>query len=220
MVSRRQDATETRDAALDIAERLVQLRGFNGFSYADIATELGVTKAALHYHFPGKAELGETLIDRYASRFRDALAAIDADGIPAPDKLRAYCAIYLGVLRAHRMCLCGMLAAEYDTLPPPMRAAIAEFFDDNERWLAGLLEGGRASGDLAFVEPARQAAQTVVATLEGAMLVARPRRDASILEAAVVHLLAAFAPSTAQSRRRPPRRSVRGQPDAGRSVRP
>jgi AcrR family transcriptional regulator len=47
---------------LDVAERLVQTRGFNGFSYADVAGELGVTKASLHYRFPGKAERGEALI--------------------------------------------------------------------------------------------------------------------------------------------------------------
>jgi TetR/AcrR family transcriptional repressor of nem operon len=57
--------TGTRGRILDTAERLVQTRGFNGFSYADVATELGVTKASLHYHFPGKAELGEALVARY-----------------------------------------------------------------------------------------------------------------------------------------------------------
>ena len=47
--------------------RLVQVTGFNGFSYADIAAELQLTKAALHYHFAGKAELGEALLARYAA---------------------------------------------------------------------------------------------------------------------------------------------------------
>ena len=48
----------TPERILDVAERLVQLRGFNDFSYADIARELGITTASLHYHFPSKAELG------------------------------------------------------------------------------------------------------------------------------------------------------------------
>jgi len=47
-----------------VAERLVQVRGFNGFSYADIAAELHITKASLHYHFATKADLGEALIAR------------------------------------------------------------------------------------------------------------------------------------------------------------
>src|SRR2546423_12723395 len=93
---------------LDVAERLVQSRGFNGFSYADVASELGVTKASLHYHFPGKAELGESLISRYAARFAAALAAIDEARADAPTKLEAYAQLYADVLGGERMCLCGM----------------------------------------------------------------------------------------------------------------
>ena len=62
MAERRENG-DTPSRILDVSERLVQQRGFNGFSYADVAAELGVTKASLHYHFPGKAELGEALID-------------------------------------------------------------------------------------------------------------------------------------------------------------
>ena len=65
--------SQTSERILDIAERLVQTRGFNNFSYADIASELGITTASLHYHFPGKAELGHALITRYAQRFSQAL---------------------------------------------------------------------------------------------------------------------------------------------------
>src|SRR5690349_9020865 len=107
----------TAERILDTAERLVQLRGFNGFSYADVASELEITKASLHYHFRGKGELGEALIVRYGDRFVDALAEIDAGPGDAQARLRAYTQLYGRVLREHRMCLCGMLAAEYQTLP-------------------------------------------------------------------------------------------------------
>jgi TetR/AcrR family transcriptional repressor of nem operon len=68
-VSRLKKQPTTAQRILDIAEGLVQTRGFNNFSYADIATELGITKASLHYHFPGKAELGQAIVARYAKRF-------------------------------------------------------------------------------------------------------------------------------------------------------
>src|SRR3954447_3499354 len=113
----KRDSTETNDTAariLDIGERLVQVRGFNGFSYADVANELDLTKAALHYHFPGKAELGIALITRYAGRFMAALATIDALHDPRAE-LEAYAQVYLNVVDDQRMCLCGMLAAEYQT---------------------------------------------------------------------------------------------------------
>jgi TetR/AcrR family transcriptional repressor of nem operon len=175
---------------LDVAERLVQLRGYNGFSYADVAAEVGVTKASLHYHFPGKAELGEALINRYARRFGEALQAIDLDGGDVHAKLAAYAALYASVLREHRMCLCGMLAADYETLPPTMRDAVVRFFDENEAWLERILEQGQAQGALRYPGRARDQAQLIVSTLEGAMLTARPYGDPERFQAAAHRLLA------------------------------
>ena len=129
----------TAERILDIAERLVQTRGFNNFSYADIATELGITTASLHYHFPGKAELGQALITRYAERFAEALSQIDRDLPDAHGRLEAYARLYADVLHGKRMCMCGILAAEYQTLPKPMRTEVIRFFDDNQRWLAEVL---------------------------------------------------------------------------------
>jgi len=190
--------TGTAERILDVAERLVQVRGFNGFSYADVSSELGISKASLHYHFAGKAELGEALIRRYAGRFVDALLAIDSQEADAPAKLQAYADIYADVLRDRRMCLCGMLAAEYETLPEPMRDAIVGFFDANEDWLAGVVEQGREEGSLQVDGPVKDEAQTIVSGLEGALLVARPYGDVARFEAAATRLLkslAAAAPS-------------------------
>jgi TetR/AcrR family transcriptional repressor of nem operon len=182
--------SSTRTRVLDAAERLVQTRGFNGFSYADVAAEVGVTKASLHYHFPGKAELGEALIARYAERFTAQLARIDGEGRAPSERLAAYAGLYADVLRQERMCLCGMLAADYETLPLPMRDAILHFFDDNQAWLREVMEQGRADRTMAFDGTADDGAQTILGGLEGAMLVARPYRDVGRFEAAAARLIA------------------------------
>ena len=183
------DRPETATRILDVAERLVQLRGFNGFSYADIAAELDITKASLHYHFAGKAELGRALIERYAERFTAALEAIDQHETDPIAKIRAYEAIYADVLSERRMCLCGMLAAGYDTLAEPMQQAVIEFFDANEAWLTRVLEEGQESGKIKLNGPAREAAQVIVSGLEGAMLIARPYDDVQRFNAAAARLL-------------------------------
>lgn len=188
----RSDAGDTATRILDIGERLVQVRGFNGFSYADVASELGMTTAALHYHFPGKAELGRALIERYTLRFLDALAEIDERIPDASDKLDAYAALYAGVLRGQRMCLCGMLAAEYQTLPDPMRAAVISFIDANEAWVERVLSDGRQAGSIALAGPASDAARLIVSGMEGAMLVARPYGDLARFDTAAEGLLAGF----------------------------
>ena len=168
---------DTAERILDVAERLVQLRGFNGFSYADVAAELDITKASLHYHYPGKAELGVALLNRYTERFAAALDAIDENTAEPLAKLHAYSELYLEVLRGQRMCLCGMLAAEYRTLPDAMQQAVLSFFDINEVWLARVLETGRADGTLRFDGTAEEAARMIIGSLEGAMLIAQPRDD-------------------------------------------
>jgi TetR/AcrR family transcriptional repressor of nem operon len=188
--TRQKREPRTAERILDIAERLVQTRGFNNFSYADIAAELGITKASLHYHFPGKAELGQALVDRYAQRFFAALTRIDQDLPNARAKLEAYTGLYADVLRGKRMCMCGVLAAEYQTLPEPMRVAVIAFFDENQRWLADLLGQGSADGTLTVNGAVDDLAQNILSTLEGAMLVARPYGDLARFNAAAGQLLA------------------------------
>jgi TetR/AcrR family transcriptional regulator, transcriptional repressor for nem operon len=162
---------------LDVAEKLAQTRGFNGFSYADIAEQLLVTKASLHYHFPSKERLGCALIERYALTFDAALAAADRECETAREKLRRYAELYAAVIRENRICLCGMLAAEYATLPESMQRALRSFFDSNERWLTIVLGAGRRSGELSFDEPPRDRARLLVAVLEGALMLARTYSD-------------------------------------------
>ena len=185
-------SSSTASRVLDTAERLVQVRGFNGFSYADIAAELQITKASLHYHFATKADLGEALIARYAARFFAALDAADRAGASAPAKLSAYAKLYADVLSQQRMCLCGMLAAEYPTLPGPMQSAVLDFFDHNEAWLQAVLEQGRSDGTLEFTCPARDTARMIISGLEGAMLVTRPYGDAGRFQVAADSLLASL----------------------------
>jgi TetR/AcrR family transcriptional regulator, transcriptional repressor for nem operon len=195
---------DTATRILDVAERLVQIRGYNGFSYADVAAELGITKAALHYHFASKAELGRALMARYADRFAEALQVVDGQTTDAPARLDAYAALYLEVLRDQRMCLCGMMAAEYATLPVAMQAIVVRFFEDNEQWLVRVLEEGRGSGSLAFAGSSRDMARVIVSGLEGAMLVTRPFGDIARFQTTANGLLAALrAPVRTEGRRRP-----------------
>jgi TetR/AcrR family transcriptional regulator, transcriptional repressor for nem operon len=204
------EKADTAAQILDVAERLVQVRGFNAFSYADVAAELSITKAALHYHFAGKAELGEALMTRYAARFAEALAAVESRVKDAPARLDAYADLYLDVLREKRMCLCGMLAAEYQTLPAPMQETVVRFLADNEVWLTGVLEQGREERTLQFEGSPGDVARLIISSLEGAMLVARPFGDISRFQTVARHVLAGLRPHPPEPARR--RARSRGTP--------
>ena len=189
-----QEGTDTASQILDVAEKLVQVRGFNAFSYADVGGELGITNAALHYHFPTKSALGEAVIARYAIRFMGALTEID-ESVPDPlRKLDAYADLYAEVLRSRRMCLCGMLAADYETLSGGMQGAVTDFFEKNEQWLAAVLQQGRDEGVLNFPGSPLEEARSMVGGLEGAMLIARSFGDIGRFQSATSHLLGALRP--------------------------
>jgi TetR/AcrR family transcriptional repressor of nem operon len=200
--------TRAATAILDVAEKLAQTRGYNGFSYADIAAHLGVTKASLHYHFRSKAELGRALIERYGRIFGAALDAIDRQTQAPQAKLRRYVELYNSVLSNERMCLCGMLAAEYATLPKPMQEGLKGFFDANERWLSTVLEEGLRTKAFAFKQSAKERAWLILGALEGAMLVARSYGEPRRFMAAAASVLADLRTRRRSVPRRTPLRST------------
>ncbi len=186
-------AAGTSTRILDAAERIVQMRGFNAFSYGDIADELHITTAALHYHYPRKAELGQALITRYAARFSQRLRALDVGETAAPAKLDGYIELHAEVLRQGRMCLCGMLAAEYQTLSPAMQAAVREYFDLNETWLGRVLEQGQAESSIRLRGTVKHTAAMIVSGVTGAMLVATAYGDVERYLSAATSLIAALS---------------------------
>lgn len=195
----------TADRILDVAERLIQTKGFNAFSYADIAAELVITKASLHYHFATKATLGLRLVERYTSNFESALRAIDDRDQASVAKLRAYAALYEGVLRKGRMCLCGMLAADFETLSNETHTRLHAFFDMNEAWLAEVLEAGRSAKQLQFRGSGLDEARYIVSGLEGAMLIARSYGDPARLSATAARIIASLVVT------KPSKRAARGK---------
>jgi TetR/AcrR family transcriptional regulator, transcriptional repressor for nem operon len=176
--------TDTRTALLDAAQKLTQTRGYNGFSFRDLAHLIGIKTASIHYWFPTKGDLGRELMSRYRKEFAVALADIESRTPDAKRRLKAFVELFRTTLRTgNRMCLCGMLAVEYATLPQAVQKEIEEFFDDCERWLTRILEEGREAKAFAFEGDAQNSARVLFASLEGAMMVARAFEDESRLAA-------------------------------------
>jgi TetR/AcrR family transcriptional repressor of nem operon len=98
------------------------------------------------------------------------------------------------------MCLCGMLAAEYRTLPDAMRIAVVAFFDSNEQWLEKVLREGRKRGELTFTGSARDVARAMVSALEGGMLTSRPYSDPQRFRATARQMIKRLANPAAGAR--------------------
>ena len=152
-------ARDTAARILDVAERLVQTAASTASATPTSPPSSSITKASLHYHFASKAELGEALIARYAARFAAALADDRRARPPTPRaKLDAYAGLYADVLRDQRMCLCGMLAAEYQTLPEPMRDAVIALLRRQRGLARGVLTRDGRTGRCGSPVPGRDGA--------------------------------------------------------------
>ena len=168
---------EMREHILASAQRLVQRRGFNGFSYADIADEVGIRKASLHHYFPSKTDLGLALVDEYSARFGSELLRISRLSLAADASLGAYVALYRAALEADRMCLCGMLASDALTLNAAMLPGLKRFFVSNTEWLTEVLAAGKSQGVFALSGAAADHARMFLSALQGALLIARATGD-------------------------------------------
>ncbi len=176
---------DTRRELLDLAETLVRTRGYNGFSYRDLAEQIGIKTASIHYHFPTKGDLGEALIENEREVFARNLAQLDAAEKDPRRRLERFIQLFQASTIGcdNRMCLGAMLAVEQETLPDAVGQAVRRLFADNEDWLAKLLEEGRKTRQFRFKGSADVAARSLFSSLEGALLTARAFHDTGRFEA-------------------------------------
>lgn len=167
----------TAEKVLDVAQDLVQTRGYNGFSFRDIAAIIGIKSASIHYHFPSKADLGVALVRRYHRDFAEELAAIRDRQASAVKRLKGFIELFRRTLVGERLCLCGMLGAEKGSLPEAINSEVRRFFTLCDGWLVEVLKQGRQAGEIAFRGTPQIMAGQLIALLEGAMIVARSLED-------------------------------------------
>ncbi len=173
---------EMSERLLDLAQEFIQTRGYNAFSYRDLADATGITTASIHYHFRTKSDLGQAVVVRYRERLIARLVQIDSTVPSCVNRIRHFTDLFVATLeRSFQMCLCGMLAAEQRMLPPELNREVVEFFSVTETWLTQTLREGIRRGEIADIGPVPRFARNVLATLEGAMLVARVTGEQSRL---------------------------------------
>lgn len=167
-------STNIKRAIMDLAESFIQDKGFNGFSYAHIASELGVKNAAIHYHFPSKEALVCAVIQRYRDRFQLWINNSRVKDLSPQEKLDWFFSIYTNTRADNgKVCLAGSLETEFQTLPPSLREQTQALTNELLIWLQVTLNKGREAGAFHFSgEPASKAA-LILSSLQGALQMAR-----------------------------------------------
>ncbi len=172
----------TKDLILDSAQEFAQTRGFNGFSYADIATDVGIRKASIHHHFSTKEDLEAALMDRYHEGFMVALKSISAASTSPTSCLKKYGDLYADSLRRRVVCLGGMMASDLGALPERLAPMLRNFFKEQTEWLTQVMEQGKASGEFAYIESPGNRASMFLAAMQGGLLIGNAMDDEDAFE--------------------------------------
>lgn len=187
---------ETAQQILDVAQNLVRNRGYSSFSFADISEQVGIRKASIHYHFSSKEELTRELVKRYRMTFQQTLKQIERSNSDPQAKLRQFLSLYRQGLSQSQMCLCGILAAEMAVLPASVQEEVRAFFAEMQTWLQTLIETGASTGCLQPRLPPKDEASLLLASVQGAQLIARASEASeSTFDRIADQLLASICPT-------------------------
>lgn len=176
---------EMASRLLDAAQLAIKSRGYHGVSFRELADDVGIRSASVHYYFPQKEDLAVALVARYTSSFFADLEARSLSHSTSAQLLAAYCDAYRNALeQSERACLCGMLGAESCGLPKPVADAVARFFEANLDWLGRALPEGLPG------KTRRMKSAQILAALQGGMMIAATLKDASLFRGVVKQVLA------------------------------
>jgi TetR/AcrR family transcriptional repressor of nem operon len=179
----------TRARIVEEAAVLIHERGVAGTTLEDVKAAAEVSGSQMYHYFPDKDDLVQAVIDYNAdgivSRNRQALGS--ANGVEAWRKMVITAAKRT---KAKGGCALGSLVGQLAESDPEARALIASGFD---QWAAALGDGLRslhAEGKLPPGVDPDDLAVTLLATLEGGLLLAQAQRSTRPFETAVNTLLA------------------------------
>lgn len=185
----------TQQKLIDSARYLIQTRGYNGFSYADVAEQVQVRKASIHHHFPSKSDLARAVVEESRALIVAQTRTLDGGAFDPEEQLRFYTGYWEKCIAdaSAPFCVAGMLASELTTLPPDLVENVRSHFRDLSNWLETVLTKGAQLGLFDLQGPARLEAESFMSTVYGAMLTARaygePKVFADIVESGLRKLL-------------------------------
>ncbi|KAA2239269.1 TetR/AcrR family transcriptional regulator [Chitinophaga agrisoli] len=163
--------SDTRDKIIELADLLIRTKGFNAFSYADISGQLSVKNAAIHYHFPSKADLGISVIQREMDQFE--IQKRRWEKLPEDAQLKKLFDVFQRRSKQGVICLVGSLTPDFDTFSPPLQAKVQEMCSGILAWVTACLEQGRAKGCFHFEGEAGDRALMVMSNLSASLLFSR-----------------------------------------------
>ncbi|QMV75613.1 TetR/AcrR family transcriptional regulator [Comamonas piscis] len=172
----------TQEKIIQLTNTLVQQRGFQGFSYADLEAGIGIRKASIHHHFPSKTDLGLAYCDYKTQQFQELAAALRQlpAGVP---RLKGYLDAFADCAAQGQMCGAYAMLTDSHLLLPELQIAVYRLAQTEQHLLQDILATGQHSKQLHLAQPPAAMAMVVSSALKGALLLNRVPPHAAYADA-------------------------------------
>ena len=179
---------DTRQKILNSAQRLIQTRSFHGFSFQDIAEEVGIRKASLYHYFGSKDDIAIAELDRAADWVRAEMKKVE--GEEPTEQLEAYFDMFRIIhSKGERMCPGGSFAAVFDAVSSPVQRALHRFSQMHLQWLEKVVRYGVERGQFRIGDQRpRDVAMQILAGVQGALLMGRLTGDPQVIDTVALEL--------------------------------
>lgn len=174
------EITATQQKILKTAESLIQKRGYNGFSYKDLAEIVGIKTSSIHYHYATKEKLACAVIIWQLENLTLILNEIKSDNaLTAKSKVLKFFDTIISSTYADdmKMCLGGMFASDSLLLPESVLLEARAFFDYLSKWIKDVLTEGKKEGEIKEIGSADEYSKYLLSQIEGALLLSRLYQD-------------------------------------------
>ncbi|WP_133010690.1 TetR/AcrR family transcriptional regulator [Marinomonas flavescens] len=164
-LNKRPSSTDTKNKIMNAAEAAIVRGGYSAFSFRDIAEEVGIKSASVHYHYPTKADLVVAVMMRFTDEFQAILADPEVDDFDARTTLNHFIDGFRSKnVERHSMSICTMLTADKHLLSEAVSQSLADFYQVKLGWLTKVFMRLENLPE----DAARDRAGQFVATLHGA----------------------------------------------------
>lgn len=179
---------ETRQRIIAVAAGIINQRGYKGCSINDIMAATGLEKGGIYRHFESKEELAAEAFDfAWANTF--SLRTHDLDSISDPiDRLKQHIARFAYRSQIPGGCPLLNTAIDSDDGNPVLRERVRKALRNWQAMLRKTLEEGIAQGSINPRLNIENAANHIIASLEGGMVISRLERNDTALHSARQYL--------------------------------
>ena len=169
-------AERTRQFIVEKTAPIFNVKGYAGTSITDMTAATGLTKGSIYGNFANKDEVALAAFEHNWQRVKTMVRGEMAKGATSKEKLLALVGAYQD-LQAHDFpeggCPLLNTATEADDTHPELRAKAVDAFHGWKKNLVTVIETGIAAGEFRGNVDVEQTALTLIALIEGAVLLAQ-----------------------------------------------